>query len=315
MYLGIDSGSTSMKYALVEYQDGGSNNFKISKIDYKKNNGNLIGTLSKFVDDLKGINFSGIGVTGSARYFIGKILNADLTIDEITAHRKGVNLLYPDVSTIFEIGGQDSKLIYKDGQNWNALMNTACAAGTGSFLEQQAARLNLDIKSFYAKGLSANSGYPIGSKCTVFAESDMITAQGRGIALDKIIKGVHEGMINNYFNNLCLGLDLKGVFIFEGATSFNELLVSVLQKKLHSENYIKSKDQLIIPYPYNAVMGAIGTAEVMRNRKINNFRTLNKWEEIEISEEFPCTNCKVRCGAMVQIMKVGKSSYKIGGCE
>lgn len=305
MYLGIDIGSVSIKLALIK------NNLSLVSQNYLYTNGDVIQATKNILQKLKNQEVQGIGVTGSGRKFIKHLIKADLDIDEITAHRTAVAKLYPQVKTILEIGGQDSKLIHFSRKSINFEMNNVCAAGTGSFLDQQASRLNLSITDFYKKGLTTKDYYAIASKCTVFAESDMIHAQQSGIPLNKIIRGVHRGMINNYFSQLCRGKKLQGAFLFEGGTSENKLLVEELAQKLMQEKLIQKKSDLIIP-KHNKIIGALGAAIFCAQQKIKNPRKLPKTLNYKFIKSENCQQCPSQCGAKTITFKINNQSITLG---
>ena len=129
MYLGIDVGSVSIKYALID------KNCKILDSDYFRTYGDVVNSLKKILSKIKSKKVKGIGVTGSARQLVSQLLNADACVDEITTHRTAVKKMFPNVRTIFEIGGQDSKIIFFNKNSVNFDMNHFCAAGTGSFFD------------------------------------------------------------------------------------------------------------------------------------------------------------------------------------
>ncbi|MCX6807231.1 MAG: 2-hydroxyglutaryl-CoA dehydratase, partial [Patescibacteria group bacterium] len=236
----------------------------------------------------------------------------DFDVDEITAHRTAIVQMYPKVSTIFEIGGQDSKLIYFNDKSVNFDMNNVCAAGTGSFLDQQASRLGMSIEEFCKHGLGSKEAHKIASKCTVFAESDMIHAQQSGVPTDQIIRGVHRGLVNNYFSQLCRGKKLRGEFLFEGGTSENPILVQELAFRLLRENLIQSPDQLIVPRPYNKVIGAIGVANLCISRKINNPRLAPQITDFEFLESGECYACPNKCGAKITKIRINGEILTLG---
>jgi len=301
MHLGIDIGSVSMKYALVSS--------KCVKSNYVRTGGDVINTTKKLLQELKGQKVASIGVTGSGRKLVKALVGADFDVDEITAHRKAVRAVYPDVNTIIEIGGQDSKLIYFNPNSVNFEMNNICAAGTGSFLDQQASRLGMSVIDFYKQGLRTKKAHDIASKCTVFAETDMVHAQQSGIPVNRIIRGVHRGMINNYFSQLCRGKDLHGKFLFEGGTSENRLLVDELAHKLLDENLIKERHELIVPH-HNKVLGAIGVA--MMGSNINNPRQVPAINDYEYVKSERCHQCPSKCGARLITFKVNNEQFTLG---
>lgn len=306
MYLGIDVGSITIKFALVNKEG------KILEKNYFRIKGDLIGAIAKVLTSIKSKKVNAIAVTGSARSFIGGLIEADLLIDEITAHRTAVNKLFPKVKTIFEIGGQDSKLIYFSGNSINFEMNNVCAAGTGSFLDQQAARLGISIEDFCKLGLTTKESHKIASKCTVFAETDIIHAQQSGIPLNRVIRGIHKGLVDNYFMQLCRGKKLAGDFLFEGGTSENPLLVQEIQNKLLEDGLIKKREQLIVPKPYNTILGALGAALLCIRKNINNPREIPKLNGFRVLESKPCFDCTNKCGADIMKVKINNKIITFG---
>ncbi len=307
-YLGIDIGSISIKYVIL------SEDKEVIEEGYYRTHGDAIAATKKLLESIQVKKIDGICTTGSARKFIGQLISADTNIDEITAHRTAIKNMYKTVRTIFEIGGQDSKLIYFTDKSVNFEMNNVCAAGTGSFLDQQASRLGLSIEEFCKKGLNASDYHKIASKCTVFAETDMIHAQQSGIPIEKIIKGVHKGMVNNYFAQLCAGKDLKGDFLFEGGTSENQILIQSFLEKLKENGYIESDKEFIVPVPYNKIIGAIGAAMICMKKGIKNIRVVPRINEYKYIESGECYSCPNKCGAKIikilingKILTLGKS--------
>ena len=127
------------------------------------------------INKINGINIKGIGTTGSGRNLIGLMLDANIIKNEITAHAIGALTKYPDIKTILEIGGQDSKIILLENKIIkDYAMNTLCAAGTGSFLTSQAKRMDIDIKDFGEIALKSTNPVKIAARCTLFAESDLV---------------------------------------------------------------------------------------------------------------------------------------------
>lgn len=192
-FLGVDIGSISTKGVIInEKNDIIASEYletSASPIDATKK---VIESLKKQIDDF-GINIElyGIGTTGSARNLIGSILGANVIKNEITAHAVGTMSRYKDVSTILEIGGQDSKIIFiKNGVVVDYAMNTLCAAGTGAFLSSQAKRLGVDVKDIGKIALTSKNPAKIAARCTVFAESDLVHRAQVGAKKEDIIAGI-----------------------------------------------------------------------------------------------------------------------------
>ncbi|MBC7960991.1 MAG: hypothetical protein H7X94_14110 [Vallitaleaceae bacterium] len=189
MYLGIDSGSVSTDLVVLD------KDLKVIDALYLPTKGLPIVAVQEGFKQL-GKKYSqsdieSVGTTGSGRKVIGTVVGADCVKNEITTHAVAALLFHPQVRTIFEIGGQDSKIILiKNGVVTDFAMNTVCAAGTGSFLDRQAQRLGLPIEQFGGYALEAKMPVRIAGRCAVFAESDMIHKQQMGYDTPSIIKGL-----------------------------------------------------------------------------------------------------------------------------
>ena len=173
VYLGVDVGSVSTNFVLLDPSQPKAYGVVWKK--YLRTNGAPVETLKqglKAIEQERKWDIQGVGTTGSGRARAGAMLNADVIKNEITAHAAAALNQNPRVATIIEIGGQDSKLIIlREGVVVDFAMNTVCAAGTGSFLDQQASRLNIPIEEFGSLALESTSPVRIAGRCTVFAES------------------------------------------------------------------------------------------------------------------------------------------------
>ena len=190
-YLGIDIGSISTKGVIID------ENRAIIARSYLWTEGNPTEASKNVVRELErqvegaGVDIVGAGTTGSARRLVGAMLGASVIKNEITAHAVGTTHLHPDVRTILEIGGQDSKIIcVSDGIAVDYAMNTLCAAGTGSFLSSQAHRLGVEVEEFGDIALTSTKPANIAARCTVFAESDLVHKIQVGYAREDIIAGL-----------------------------------------------------------------------------------------------------------------------------
>ncbi len=199
----------------------------------------------------------GAATTGSGRYLTGDIIGADLVINEITAQATAAATLDPDVDTIFEIGGQDSKYIALDrGVVVDFEMNHACAAGTGSFLEEQAERLGVAIKDQFAD-FAFRSTKPIrlGERCTVFMESDLLSHLQQGAATADLVAGLCYSIVCNYINRVVGHRRIGKRIFFQGGTAFNQGVVAAFQAV--------TGQPITVP-PHHEVTGAIGAAVLAR---------------------------------------------------
>ena len=251
-YLGIDVGSVSTNLVIIS-EEG-----KVLANLYLRTQGQPIKAVQDGLRQVeeaikgKGVEICGVGTTGSARTLTGVIVGADTVKNEITAHAVAASFMVPDVQTVLEIGGQDSKIILlRDGIVIDFAMNTVCAAGTGSFLDHQAARLDIAIEEFGDLALQCSGPVRIAGRCSVFAESDMIHKQQMGHPASDIIAGLCDALVRNYLNNVGKGKEILSPVVFQGGVAANAGIRAAFEKALGVE--------IIIP-EYYSVMGAIGAA-------------------------------------------------------
>ncbi len=303
VFFGVDVGSVSTN--LVVMTPGG----EVVKKVYLRTEGNPVAAVQKAFTQLGGdvakTKVLGVGVTGSGRQLIGAILGADVIKNEITAHGVAALQAEPKVRTVVEIGGQDSKIIIiRDGVAVDFGMNTVCAAGTGSFLDQQANRLNLPISEFGALALRARHPVRIAGRCSVFAESDMIHKQQMGHPLEDIVAGLCTALVRNYLNNVAKGKEIEPPVLFQGGVAANAGIKKAFEEELGFP--------VIVP-EHHDVMGAWGAALLAREERANyqtsRFRGLQFCEEeIKISS-FECPDCANRC----EVITVMVAGAKISG--
>ena len=274
VYIGVDIGSLTTKVVVTDEED----NIVFSL--YERTNGKPIETLQKALlkvrDTLGDIKVDGVGTTGSGRYLAGLVVGADIIKNEITAHAVATTKDVPDVQTIFEIGGQDSKIIIvRQGIVVDFAMNTICAAGTGSFLDHQAERLSIPIEEFGDYALKSKNPARIAGRCTVFAESDMIHKQQMGYATEDIIAGLCEALVRNYLNNVGRGKEILPPYVFQGGVAANKGIRHAFEKMLKSVIYV--------PKNYG-VMGAYGMAILARNSMAESPRE-SKFSGFDVAEK------------------------------
>jgi predicted CoA-substrate-specific enzyme activase len=288
-YLGVDVGSVSTNVALVDRNGG------VLDALYIRTQGRPIDAVQKGLRQIKERNpateITGAGTTGSARQLTGVVVGADSIKNEITAHAVAAMHIMPDVRTVLEIGGQDSKIIIiRNGIVTDFAMNTVCAAGTGSFLDQQAARLNIPIEQFGEKALTAEAPVRIAGRCAVFAESDMIHKQQTGHSIPDILKGLCQALVRNYLSNVGKGKQIEEPVLFQGGVAANRGMKQAFEEALGCE--------IIIP-PHFSVMGAVGAAllarEEMMNKKATSFRGFEVADFVYVPRSFECSGCSNRC--------------------
>ncbi len=307
-YLGIDIGSVTTKFAVLDKSD------ELITDLYLLTQGKPITMVQQGLKQIKqqlpqNIEICGVATTGSARYLAGVIVGADLVKNEITSHAVAALLYVPEVQTIVEIGGQDSKIIIiRDGIVTDFGMNTVCAAGTGSFLDHQALRLDMSIEEFSRRALDSKTQVRIAGRCTVFAESDMVHKQQMGHRIEDILYGLCQALVRNYLNNVGMGKDMKPPILFQGGVAFNQAIVKALQQELGTE--------VIVP-PHHEVMGAIGAALLVHEEMVNN-HSASSFKGFAVSEvkyhtsSFECKACPSLC-EIAQLSLNGQVLARWGG--
>ena len=285
-YLGVDIGSISTKGVIID------DNNNIVCEEYLWTEANPVEAVRKLIKILKRklppeYLVKGIGTTGSARKLIGLLLKANIVKNEITAHAVGTLTFYPNVRTILEIGGQDSKIILlKNGIITNYAMNTLCAAGTGAFLSSQAKRLGLDVKEFGKYATESTSPVKIAARCTVFAESDLVHKAQSGYETKDIIAGLCKSVVINYLNNVGKGKKIIGPVIFQGGVSKNKGVVKYFEEILGQKVIVDKNSHL---------MGAIGIAVLAKKNKTGKIYSL-ELDDIEFhTKAFECNRCANNC--------------------
>jgi len=214
--------------------------------------------LEDIVERIPVERFRAISLTGTGGKLLAELLGGKF-VNEIIAQAKAVSVLYPEVRTIIDVGGEDSKLILMDYEEGNGhfkisdfAMNTLCAAGTGSFLDQQASRLGLTIEEFGQLALRSENPPRIAGRCSVFAKSDMIHLQQIATPDYDIVAGLCFALARNFKSNIAKGRTLIKAVSFQGGVAANLGMRRAFQEVLDL-----AEGELIIP-KYYASMGAIG---------------------------------------------------------
>jgi len=308
VYLGIDVGSVTTKFAVLDKHD------RLVHALYLRTQGKPIAIVQQGLKEVvkqlpSDAVIRGVGTTGSARYLSGVIVGADLVKNEITSQAVASLQCVPDVQTVIEVGGQDSKIIMiRGGIVTDFGMNTVCAAGTGSFLDHQAARLNMSIEEFGPKALQSKKPVRIAGRCTVFAESDMIHKQQLGHHAEDIVYGLCQALVRNYLNNVAMGKEILPPIVFQGGVAFNEGIVRAFEEALNTK--------IIVP-PHHEVMGAIGVAllaheEMAISGDGTQFKGFAVSEANLRTSSFECKACPNMC-EIAQVFLDGKVLARWGG--
>ncbi|HHX73700.1 MAG TPA: 2-hydroxyglutaryl-CoA dehydratase [Firmicutes bacterium] len=307
-YLGIDVGSVSTNLVVID------DDCNVLVDVYLRTRGQPIQVVQEGMRQVEeaisgqNIDICGVGATGSARTLTGVIVGADTVKNEITAHAVAASQIVPDVQTVLEIGGQDSKIILlRDGIVVDFAMNTVCAAGTGSFLDHQAARLNIPIEQFGELALESKAPVRIAGRCSVFAESDMIHKQQMGHPVQDIIAGLCDALVRNYLNNVGKGKEILPPVVFQGGVAANVGIRAAFEKALGVEVFVPE---------YFSVMGAIGAALLAKSATRGKGKTRFRGFAISDMEyqasSFECHGCPNLC-EIVNISVNGEILARWGG--
>lgn len=260
------------------------------------------------------VEIKGVATTGSGRYLTGDFVGADTVVNEITAQATAAALIDQEVDTIFEIGGQDSKYIsLENGVVVDFEMNHACAAGTGSFLEEQAERLGINIKEEFSK-LALGSEHPIrlGERCTVFMESDLLNYQQQGANTDDLVAGLCYSIVANYLNRVVGRRKVGNRIFFQGGTAFNKGVVSAFEQVTGKE--------IIVP-PHHEVTGAIGVASLAQRYIKDHGVDKSSFRGFDVSQRqykirtFECKDCANNCEINEVTMEGSEPLYYGSRCD
>jgi predicted CoA-substrate-specific enzyme activase len=292
-YLGIDVGSISTNVAVIDSKG------RLLCKRYLMTAGRPIEAVRQGLREAAAelgdrVEIAGVGTTGSGRYMIADYVGADIVKNEITAQATAAVFIDPSVDTIFEIGGQDSKYIsIENGSIVDFEMNKACAAGTGSFLEEQAEKLNISVKHEFAEcAFSSPCPTKLGERCTVFMENSLMANLRKGIAKSDLLAGLAYSIVQNYLNRVVAGRRIGRNLFFQGGVAFNKSVVAAFEKHLGMH--------VTVP-PNHDVTGAIGMAlSVMRHmlsagKSRSSFKGFDRVDLPYDVSSFSCGGCPNTC--------------------
>lgn len=275
-YLGVDIGSTSSNLVLM------NENNEVISYKYLKTLGNPVEAVRIGLRELKEelgnkVNIIGVGATGSGRYMIGDLIGADVIKDEITSQAKAAVTIDSSIDTVFEIGGQDSKYIsLENGIVTDFQMNKICAAGTGSFIEEQAKKFNIPINDFGNIALNSNAPINLGERCTVFIETSIAANLSRGAELKDIASGLCYSIVKNYLNRVVGQKKIANKIFFQGGLAYNQGIINAFRVLTGKDIYIP---------PFFSVTGAYGAA-LLAKEEMACEKTLFKGFNIETKAQF-----------------------------
>jgi len=313
-YMGIDIGSISTNVAVLDSEG------RLLSKRYLMTAGRPIEAVRQGLRETAAelgdrVEIAGVGTTGSGRYMIADFVGADIVKNEITAQATAAAFIDPTVDTIFEIGGQDSKYIsLENGVIVDFEMNKACAAGTGSFLEEQAEKLNISVKREFAESaFSSQRPSKLGERCTVFMENSLMANLQKGASKNDLFAGLAYSIVQNYINRVVAGKQIGRNIFFQGGVAFNKSVVAAFEKHLGLK--------VTVP-PNHDVTGAIGMALIaMREASVtgkhaSSFKGFGCADRRYEIATFGCSGCPNLCEINRVTVEGEKQPLFYGGrCE
>jgi predicted CoA-substrate-specific enzyme activase len=309
-YLGIDVGSISTNLVVIDQQR------RVLAKRYLMTAGRPLEAVRQGLREIGEeighlVEIRGVCTTGSGRYLTGDFVGADLVKNEITAQARGALEIDPQVDTIFEIGGQDSKYIALDhGHVVDFEMNKVCAAGTGSFLEEQAERLGISIKEEFADlAFRSQSPADLGERCTVFMETELARHQQAGAPVEDLVAGLAYSIVYNYLNRVVARKRVGQRIFFQGGTAFNRAVVAAFEQ-------VTGKP-ITVP-PHHEVTGALGCAVLAlendrgQGSRFKGFDLADRHYDIK---SFECQDCPNHCEINVVTVQGEEPLYYGSRCE
>ena len=316
-WLGIDSGSTTTKFVLLDEEENLLDSF------YAPNQGEPLLVAQKALIALRDryrkagvtLEILGAGTTGYGEQLFARAFSAECHVVETVAHARAATKYFPDATFLLDIGGQDMKAIWLDhGVVTNIVVNEACSSGCGSFLENFAATLHIPVDQIAEAAFSSRSPAHLGSRCTVFMNSSIVTEQRNGKLPGDIMAGLCRSIIENVFTKVIRisNLDSLGdTIVVQGGTFRNDAVLRAL------EQYT---GRSVIRAPYPGVMGAIGAALLTKERMAGQERTfigLDALEDFAYTQQAnsPCPFCANHCKRTIITFSNGSSWVTNNRCE
>jgi predicted CoA-substrate-specific enzyme activase len=313
VYLGLDVGSLSTNVVLIDSEN------RVIARRYLPTESKPLDAIRRGMSEIfeevgDKVVVKAAGTTGSGRYLTGDFIGADVIRNEITAQATAAIVFDPEVDTIFEIGGQDSKYISIDnGVVIDFEMNKVCAAGTGSFLEEQAEKLGINIiEEFGDLALKAQKPASMGDRCTVFMESDLNSFQQKGVEKENLIGGLAYSIVKNYILKVVRKKRIGNHILFQGGVTNNKAVVSAFEKVTGKKIHVP---------PHFDVTGAIGAA-ILAREYVNEYNIETRFKGFDISKvpfsvsHFTCKGCSNQCEIRrIKIEGEKKALYYGGRCE
>lgn len=312
-FLGIDAGSTTTKIAVVS-EDG-----TLLWSFYSGNNGSLLETTKKAIAELKEVMPADCRILRSCSTGYGEaLLKSALILDEgeveTVAHYYAAKFFDPEVDCILDIGGQDMKYIrIKDGAIDNVLLNEACSSGCGSFIENFATSMNMNVVDFAKAALFAKSPTDLGTRCTVFMNSNVKQAQKEGADISEISAGLSYSVIKNALYKVIKIIDPKDLgekIVVQGGTFYNDSILRALEKITGRE---------VVRPDIAGIMGAFGAALIAREHYSGQETTTLSFDDI-LALEYKttltrCGGCTNNCLLTINNFNGGRRFISRNRCE
>lgn len=312
LYIGIDAGSTTTKLVAI------GKNHEILYSSYGSNHGSPLKTA---IDKVKALYevippnayIATVGTTGYGEHIIKAALHADFGEVETFAHLRAAREFCPDVSCVLDIGGQDMKCFYVNkGNIGQIILNEACSAGCGSFIQNFAQGLNMEVSEFANKGLTAKNPVDLGTRCTVFMNSRVKQAQKEGASVNDISAGIALSVIKNALFKVIQVKDVSELgdnIVVQGGTFYNDAVLRSMELLLNKN---------VIRPDISGLMGAYGIALLAIERQQEKSSILTKEDLKDFHMEtktYRCHGCGNNCLITTQIFPDG-NRYSTGNrCE
>ncbi len=313
IYLGIDAGSTTTKVALVD--DDGALLYSF----YSNNNGNPIKTVTKSLKEISEILPDGVNITYSCSTGYGEALvKSGFQLDEgeveTIAHYYAAAFFNPEVDCIIDIGGQDMKCIkIKNGSVDSVMLNEACSSGCGSFIETFAKGLDYEIEDFAEAALFAKNPIDLGSRCTVFMNSNVKQAQKEGASVADISAGLAYSVVKNALYKVIKVVDAKDLgdnIVVQGGTFYNEAVLRSFEMLSNTE---------VVRPDISGIMGAFGAALIAKERyenKKTSMLSISDIMQMEVNTEMSrCKLCANNCQLTINEFSSGVKHISGNRCE
>lgn len=310
--LGVDAGSTTTKAVLFNVRDG-----SVGARCYLKTYGNPVSAVKQCIKKLiktsmgKNIKIIQAGVTGSGREMVSVYLDNCLSFNEIIAHGRAAADEIPDVDTVFEIGGQDSKFIsFLNGISVDYAMNEGCSAGTGSFLEESASvDMGVAMEDISAAAEKSNSPIAFGERCAAFINTDLRNALQQGAKQNDVIAGLVYSIADNYISRIVGVRPVGDTVLFQGGVALNRSVALAMAQKIQKK--------IVVPR-HPELMGCVGTALMITDqlKKGDVEQKVYSLDDLicgnmEIKGTFKCATCENKCE--IQKISIRDKIYPFGG--